>query len=541
MKFGKVPLAQALDAVLGHTLRAGERVLKKGRVLSEDDLRALASAGLAEVTCARLDAGDVLEGEAAAAIARALASEHIAAAEPATGRCNLFARTRGLVEIDRAGVDELNAVDEAVTLATLAPSAVVEPDQLVATVKIIPFAVSARVFERCLGLAKRPLLRLLPFAAARAGLVLTRLFGTVESVLDRAAQNQRIRLERFGSTLAEERRCAHDETEVAQHIADLLAAGCSPILVLGASAIADRADVVPAAILRAGGVIDHFGMPVDPGNLLLLGHRGAVPIVGVPGCARSLAESGFDWVLARLLCGHMPGPRELMAMGVGGLLTEPPSRPQPRVGSAAAAHAPKVAAVVLAAGRSQRMADRNKLLAPLGGKPIVAHVVESALASRARPVVVVTGHQTPEVRAALEGHDVRFVHNPDFATGMASSLRAGISALGREVDGALICLGDMPLVGAHHLNAVVDAFDPAGDETICVPTWQRKRGNPVLWSRRHFDELGALSGDVGARGLLDRHAEHIRYVPMPDDGVTLDADTEEALRALESRLTKTAR
>src|SRR5262249_19571285 len=156
-----------------------------------------------------------------------------------------------------------------------------------------------------------------------------------------------------------------------------------------------------------------------------------------------------------------------MAMGVGGLLTEPPSRPQPRVGLAAAAHAPRVAGVVLAAGRSQRMADRNKLLTPLGGKPIVVRGVESGLASPARPVVVVTGHQAAEVRAALEGDDVQFVHNPEFATGMASSLGAGISALGGEVDGALICLGDMPLVGAYHLNALVDAFDPTGDETIC--------------------------------------------------------------------------
>ena len=535
MKFGKVPLAQALGAVLGHTLHAGEHVLKKGRVLSENDLRVLGAAGFAEVTCARLDAGDVLEGEAAAAIAKALASEHIAAAEPATGRCNLFARRRGVVEIDRATVDELNSVDEAVTLATLAPGAVVEPDQLVATVKIIPFAVSARVFEHCLALAKRPLLRLLPLAAARAGLVLTRLPGTVESVLDRAAQNQRTRLERLGATLAEVRRCAHDEAIVAQQITDLLAHKCSPILVLGASAIADRADVVPAAIVRAGGTVDHFGIPVDPGNLLLLGHHGAVPVVGVPGCARSLAESGFDWVLARLLSGRMPAPRDLMAMGVGGLLTEPPSRPQPRVGSAAGGHA--TAAVVLAAGRSQRMTDRNKLLTPLAGKPIVVRVVEAALASRARPVVVVTGHQDANIRAALEGHDVRFVHNPDFATGMASSLRTGVSALGGEVDGALICLGDMPLVGPSHLDALIDAFDPASDETICVPTWQRRRGNPVLWSRRHFDELAALSGDVGARGLLDRHAEHIRYVAMPDDAITLDADTDDAVRALESRLT----
>src|SRR5262249_25618548 len=203
------------------------------------------------------------------------------------------------------------------------------------------------VFERGRALAKRPLLRLAPLVPSRAGLVLTRLPGVAESVLDRAAQSQRTRLERLGSTLAEERRCSHDETEVARHIGELLARGLSPILVLGASAIADRNDVVPAAIQRAGGAIDHFGMPVDPGNLLLLAHHGTTPIIGVPGCARSLAESGFDWVLARLLANRPPSPRDLSALGVGGLLSEPPSRPQPRAGEAGMSK--RIAAVVLAA------------------------------------------------------------------------------------------------------------------------------------------------------------------------------------------------
>ena len=532
MKFGKLAVTQAVGAVLGHTVRAGDRVLKKGRMLSAEDVRTLQAAGFADVTCAQLEAGDVREDEAAGVLGRALASEHIGAAEPATGRCNLAARTRGLLEVDRAAVDELNRVDESVTLATLPPHSIAEPEQLVATIKIIPFAVSAQVLERCLALARRPLLRLAPVRPTRAGLVLTRLPGIAESVLDRAAQAQRTRLERLGATLAHERRCAHDETELARHISDLLALGCAPILLLGASAIADRHDVVPAAIERAGGTVDHFGMPVDPGNLLLLGHHAEVPIVGVPGCARSLTESGFDWVLARVLCGRTPTSRDLMGMGTGGLLFEPPSRPQPRAGAAPTTQ--PVAAVVLAAGRSQRL-GRNKLLTPLAGKAVIAHVVDAVLASRARPVVVVTGHQADEVRAVLAGREVRFVHNPDFATGMASSLRSGIAALG-DPAGALVCLGDMPLVGAHHLNALIDAFDPAADETILVPTWERKRGNPVLWSRRHFEELTAITGDVGARGLLDRHAGAIRSVAMPDDGITLDADTDAALELLAARL-----
>ena len=242
-------------------------------------------------------------------------------------------------------------------------------------------------------------------------------------------------------------------------------------------------------------------------------------------------------MLERLCAGLAVGARDLMTMGVGGLLVEAPSRPQPRLGPELEPHAPVVAAVVLAAGRSSRM-GANKLLVPWGGAPIVARVVNEVLASRVRQVVVVVGHQAAEVRAALAGRRVTFADNPEFAAGMSSSLRRGLAALGDDVDGAVICLGDMPLVKRSHIDALVAAFDPAGDRTIYVPTFERKRGNPILWSRRHFAEMSALSGDVGAKALLDQHAEAVALVPVPDPGVTVDVDTPEALRALDGHATE---
>lgn len=192
----------------------------------------------------------------------------------------------------------------------------------------------------------------------------------------------------------------------------------------------------------------------------------------------------------------------------------------------------RVGAVVLAAGFSRRMGEANKLLADVGGAPMIARCVDAVLASRARPVVVVTGHEAARVRQALAGRELFFAHNPEPAAGLSASLRTGIAALGDEVAGALVCLGDMPWVRAEHLEALLAAFDASGGRAICVPTFAGRRGNPVLWPARHFGELAALRGDRGAREQLAAHAGEVCYVPVADAGVTLDVDTPDALVAL---------
>jgi molybdenum cofactor cytidylyltransferase len=175
------------------------------------------------------------------------------------------------------------------------------------------------------------------------------------------------------------------------------------------------------------------------------------------------------------------------------------------------------------------MGGPNKLLAPIDGAPMIARVVDAFLASKAERVIVVLGHQAEQVRAALAGRDVTFVENAAYEEGLGASLRAGIEAVGDGVDGALVGLGDMPRVAAAHIDALIEAFDPAGPATIVVPVHDRKRGHPVLWSARHFAEMRKLGGDVGARGLLERHADAVRAVPIDDDAVHLDVDTPEML------------
>jgi molybdenum cofactor cytidylyltransferase len=527
VKLGPTPIADARGAILVHTTRTPERVLSKGRVLDAADLAALQAAGLREIVCARLEADELAEDPAAAAVAAALGGPGVRVDPARTGRANLRAATNGLLVVDPESITHANAVDEAITIATLPEARAVRAGEIIATVKIIPFGVRADAVAAAVAAVARPL-AVVPWRPRRAGLVLTRFAATPPGILDRAAAAQRTRLSRLDGELVRELRVAHDVDEVTAAIASLAAEGCDPILALGASAIMDRRDVIPSALARAGGTVTRFGMPVDPGNLLLLGTLGAATFIGLPGCARSLARSGFDWVLERACAGLPIEPRAIAALGVGGLLEES-ARPEPR--DVIDKPARQVAAIVLAAGRASRMGE-NKLVAELGGKPLVRHAVEAALASTARPVVVVTGNDAEAVRAALADLDVQFVHNPEFATGMASSLKAGIGAV-PDARGALVCLGDMPRVTAAHLAMLIAAFDAARDDgAIVVPTCDRKRGNPVLWGHRRFAEIATLSGDVGARALVERHPESVQWVAIDDPAILIDVDTREALAQL---------
>jgi len=539
MKFGEIPVDQAVGAVLAHSLKLPERSLRKGRRLTAEDVAALAAGGHRSVVAAELEPGDIDEDQAALALARPLLGAGVSAGKPFTGRVNFFAEAPGLVVFERERVDRFNGVDEAITLATIEPYAVVQPKQMVATVKIIPFAVARRSLDACLAeaAAGEPMLRVAPFKAKRVALIQTRLPGLKESILDKTVEATRERLSALGSTLVHEERVDHRVAALAPRIAAAVAAGAELVLVAGASAIIDRRDVIPAAIAGAGGVIEYFGMPVDPGNLMLMGRLGAVSVLGLPGCARSPKVNGFDWVLQRLLADLPAGAAAVMRMGVGGLLADIPLRPMSRAKQAAAQaseapRAPRIAGIVLAAGQSRRMGTLNKLLIGIDGKPMVRHVAEAAVASQARPLVVVTGHERERVEAALAGLEARFVHNPDYTQGLSTSLRRGLAALPPDCDGAVVCLGDMPMVTGATIDRLIAAFNPVEGRATALPTRRGKRGNPVLLAKALFAELAGISGDVGARDLVAAHPELVAEIEMENDAVLTDIDTPQALAKL---------
>ena len=539
MLFGPTPLGEAEGAILAHSVKQGRIAFKKGRILSADDLKRLAEAGVAEVIAARLEDGDVHEDEAATQLAEAALGPGSSLTAAFTGRCNLVADDAGLLIVDRETLDAVNAVDEAVTIASLPPYEPVTPRQLLATVKIIPFAVRQDSLTRCLEIltAARPLVRVAPFAEMRAALIQTTLPGLKPSILDKTREAAAARLESLGCTLTGESRVPHETGAVGQAVEAAVAQGTDMVLISGASAIVDRRDIVPAGIEAAGGTIDHFGMPVDPGNLLLLARKEATPILGLPGCARSPKLNGFDWVLQRLIAGLAVTREDIMQMGAGGLLKEIGGRPLPRDEAVAAAtlpRAPRIGAVVLAAGQSRRMGETNKLLLEIEGKPMLRWAVEAILGSQAGPCVVVTGHDREAVEAAVAGAAVEPVHNPDFALGLSTSLLTGLAKLPPELDGALVLLGDMPRVTVKVIDQLIAAFNPLEGRAICIPTWQGERGNPVLLAKRFFDEIGEVTGDIGARQIVKSYPELVAEVPVASDGVLVDVDTPARYEELKS-------
>jgi molybdenum cofactor cytidylyltransferase len=445
--------------------------------------------------------------------------------------------------VDRAAIDRLNCVDPAITLATLAAFAPVVAGKMIATVKIIPFAVEARSRDRAVAVASeaRPLVRVAPYRVKKIGVVSTLLPGLADKVIEKTLKILGDRIAPARAAIVAERRVPHESRALAQALDEVLHAGAELVIVFGASAIADRRDVIPAAVEAIGGTIGHFGMPVDPGNLLLIAQAQGRPVLGAPGCARSPKENGFDWVLMRLLAGLEVKGEDIAGMGVGGLLMEIVTRPQPREAPPpAAAPVPstgrRVAAIVLAAGRSTRMGGPNKLLEQISGKPLVRIAAEEALASRARPVVVVSGHERARLEAALAGLPVRLVHNPDYAQGLSTSVKAGLAALPPEAEAAVVCLGDMPQVTSALIDRLIAAFDPERNALVVLPTFNGKRGNPVLWSRRFFPELMALEGDVGARHLIGAYPEVVIEVPVENAAAMVDIDTPDALRAAKAEM-----
>ena len=542
MFFGTLPPAKAEGAILAHSQEVQGKTWKKGTRLTAEDAAVLAAAGVSGLVVARLDAGDLDEDSAALRLAKACTGPGLELGTAATGRVNLFAMQDGLLVYGRDSLDRVNFISEALTVAAMEPYARVEAGQLVATIKVIPLAVPESDVLQAAKAARTaaPLFRVAPFRPQRVGLLQTLLSGTRDKVLTKSVETVAARLESLGSTLHAERRVAHEPAAVAAGLRALRSDGCDLLLILGASATTDRRDVIPCAIAEAGGTVDHYGMPVDPGNLLVVARIGDTPALALPGSARSPKTGGNDWVLWRFCAGLEVTSGEIMRMGAGGLLKEIAARPLPRAKAApkrrvGTPRRPRIAALILAAGQSRRMGARNKLLEEVNGQPLLLKAVDAALKSRSEPVVVVTGFARESVEALLGGRAVTTVHNADYAEGLSTSLRSGLKALPEDVDGAVVLLGDMPGIRAEVIDRLIDAFDPAGGASICVPTYRGKRGNPVLLAQRYFPEMQEITGDVGAKPLLSTYDDQIVSVEMPDEAVLTDLDTPESLDAYLAR------
>ncbi|MFY0616825.1 molybdopterin-binding protein [Shimia sp.] len=324
MKFGTVPLSGAEGAVLAHSLVADRRI-PKGTVLTRAHLEVLSAAGFDTVTVASLEDGDIDENRAAARLADAVLKgvKGVRATGAGAGRVNLYADHCGVVRIDSDTVHKINAVDPMITLATVSDHHRVDADGMIATIKIITYAVAEEALESACSAAAAAVQLRKPIYKT-ATLIETTIGATLS---DKGRRAMAGRVERMGMALTPRVLVPHEMEALASSISQ---ATGEVIFVLTASATSDPLDVAPQALRKAGGVVERFGMPVDPGNLLFLGRVGDRPVIGLPGCARSPALNGADWVLERVICGLDVSHDDISAMGVGGLLKEIPTRPMPR-------------------------------------------------------------------------------------------------------------------------------------------------------------------------------------------------------------------
>jgi molybdenum cofactor cytidylyltransferase len=340
MRFGPVPLDQAEGKILGHNIAdpGGQRVLRKGKPLTQADVATLRALGHATVYIAELNANDVGEDAAARDLAAMVMGDGLHASFAGGGRVNLLASRLGVVRADARRLNEINAID-GITIATVVNHSSASPRQMAATIKIIPFAVPRTSLEDAQLIANQDeakAIRLDALYPKRAALILSGMPGARERVTSDFAPAIRARLEALGSSLdwTDYIQLEHEDHErlLAESLTLRIADGAQLIVLAGETAIMDRHDIAPRAIERAGGEVTCFGAPVDPGNLLMVAYLDGVPILGAPGCARSRKVNVVDWVLPRLLAGDRLTRADITSLGVGGLLEEITERPMPRGG-----------------------------------------------------------------------------------------------------------------------------------------------------------------------------------------------------------------
>jgi molybdenum cofactor cytidylyltransferase len=334
MKFGAVPLEAAIGHILAHKLldADGRKLFRKGHCLTAADAERLREHGFSEVTVAALDAQDVHEDEAARRVGLALAGEGVTVKAPGVGRANLTATVTGPLRLNVPALERLNNIDEGITIATLREHTLVRPGDLLALVKIIPYAVpNARVVDvEATAREHAPIFAVRPLQARSVALIVSGPAHTRTALLRDFEQPVRARIEALGSTLDETVYVAHEQTAIAAAMREQQAAGRDMILLAGISAIIDRHDVVPSALEAAGGSVVHFGVPVDPGSLLMFGYLDDMPVIGAPGCIKSPKTNVIDWLLPRLFAGERLTRAHLVALGHGGLLDDIHERPMPR-------------------------------------------------------------------------------------------------------------------------------------------------------------------------------------------------------------------
>ncbi|MBL41264.1 MAG: hypothetical protein CMM49_01235 [Rhodospirillaceae bacterium] len=334
MIFKRTNIVNSLGCVLAHSINLRNSILKKGVILTKKDIANLKNSKINEILVGIIENDDVPENIAANKIASIINGKNMYKKQPFTGRSNLYSKYDGILEIPERKINQINYINESITIATLPNWSLVKSKQMIATIKVIPFVTKEKYLNKVEKIitSENDKINLHKLHKNNVGIIYTQLINYKNKSLEKTKKVLNSRLTYLGSVIKKEILTDHNEKSIAKSINELIRDNCNLILIYGASAIIDRMDVVPMGIKISGGKVDHFGMPVDPGNLILIGRNNKTKIIGVPSCAKSPKLNGFDWVLWRILSGLDINSKDIQKLGVGGLLKEIYSRPQPRDG-----------------------------------------------------------------------------------------------------------------------------------------------------------------------------------------------------------------
>jgi len=596
MWFGELNTSEADGCVLAHSVKIGTKRVAKGTQLDQPLITSLLKEGHSTVVVARIAADDVAENTAALAIAEAIAGDGLRIDKAHTGRVNIFAAEDGLLCFDRQSVIDLNSIDESLTFATLKENSMVLKGRMVATSKIITYAVQNSVVQQALEVVQAHPLHVSALRSQTGVLIQTRLPTIKESTLDKSYRVTQERLQSRYAQLNAEFRCDHNVESLVRELGnpDVLAANW--ILIAGASAISDRNDVIPAAIVAAGGTVDRYGIPVDPGNLLLLGRLGHSTVLGLPGCARSPKYNGLDQILDRLACDVPITNDWLNGLSVGGLLDEDLARPQPRrapalelnkkaaqnteietnskikntkvAGNNVAAETlaadngtvkntgewPRPSALLRAGTDKENSVHKDRQLPTVAGLMLAAG---SSTRAGAINKLLVEMNGKPMVRVIAESLLQSQVDSVQVVTGHEHE-RVEVALDGLDIpghycpsymmgmahslslgisrlpacDAVLVCLSDMPHITPALIDFLIESVGLQAAEVIAVPVFQGRRGNPVMVGKAFFDTLLQHDGDTGARFLMKQYPDRVLEIEVSDSSVVTDYDTVEALNEL---------
>jgi molybdenum cofactor cytidylyltransferase len=525
MFFGNIKVQDSLNCILAHTIVINNNKINKGTIITKKHKKFFIDNDIKNIVGARLSKNDFHEDDAANIVANKFRNSDLALEKAYTGRANILANKSGLLIIDEQKINQFNKISDNITIATLNNNSNVKKGEMIATIKIISFAVQ----EKFINLIKKSYLKkslsIHSYINKKCALILTH--HNKENIKLNAISEKRIksRLKNLNCNLDLISKCEHDSIIISKKINSLLKKNVNLILILGSSAIVDIKDKIPEAIKISNGSIIRFGMPVDPGNLLLLGNINKTSIIGLPGCARSPSLNGFDLVLEKVISGNNISKQDISNMGVGGLLKTLNKRNVEEKKSKNY----NITNIILAAGQSKRMEETNKLLIKIGKKTMIDKIVDTSLKSSASDTIVVLGFESERVKESLSNKKILTINNKDYNKGQSTSLQCGISGLSEDCDAAVILLADMPNINYQLINKLIENYDPDSNNSIIIPTFNGKKGNPILIDREFFPDILSIKGDKGAKDIINANKNSIKKIPHKDSSVLNDIDTKKDL------------